>query len=109
MRRASSVALIAAILATVLTACSLAQDEPQPRRKVLVRVTPVYPELARRISLSGTIRISVTVAPNGDVKQLKALGGSPLLIQAAQDALWKWKWQTAPAESQELIEISFHP
>ena len=81
----------------------------QNTRKVLVRVTPSYPDLARRLSLSGTVKLVATVASDGTVKATKPVGGNPVLLQAGQDALRKWKWQPAAAESRELIEISFHP
>lgn len=109
LRRTVTLAVIAAILGIVSAPPCRGEDQPQPTRKALVRVMPKYPELARNIHLSGTIRVLVTVAPNGNVKETKALGGSPVLIEAAQEALGKWKWQAAPEESHELVELSFHP
>jgi TonB family protein len=72
-------------------------------------VMPVYPDLARRLQMRGTVRIQAVVAPNGSVKSTQVLGGSPLLVNAAQDAVERWKWTPAPQETKELIELSFHP
>ncbi len=97
------------MIAMLLAVPGQAQDQPQATRKVLVRITPSYPELARKAYLSGTIRVVATVAPDGRVKATKALGGNPVLIDAAEQALEKWKWAAAPTDTQEIIEMSFHP
>jgi protein TonB len=86
----------------------LAQNAATPR-KIISKVLPVYPELARHLGLEGTVRLEAVVAPNGAVKSMQALGGSPLLVRAAQDATQKWKWAAAPQETKELVELSFHP
>jgi TonB family protein len=88
---------------------SLAQQQSsQSERKVISRVVPSYPELARKMNLEGIVKLEVTVAPNGNARNIEALGGSPLLVKAAQDALLKWKWAPA-SETKELIELNFHP
>jgi TonB family protein len=86
-----------------------AEDQHQGVRKILARTAPVYPDLARRLQLSGVARVLVTVMPDGTVREAKPLGGNPVFLQAAQEALRKWKWEAAPTESREIIEISFHP
>jgi len=78
-------------------------------RKILNRVTPHYPDLARRMQISGTVKIEATVGPNGKVKSTKVIGGSPVLTQAALDAIEGWKWSAAPTESKQLIELTFQP
>ncbi len=88
---------------------SLAQEQPETQRKLVSRVVPEYPELARKMQIAGTVRIEAAVAPNGKVKFTQVLGGSPLLVKAAVDAIEKWKWAPAAQESKELIELNFHP
>jgi TonB family protein len=78
-------------------------------RKVRSRVNPVYPELARRINASGTVRVEVQIAPNGDVKSVKALGGHPLFIPAAEDAARKWKFEPTSDTTTEVVEFRFAP
>jgi TonB family protein len=70
---------------------------------------PVYPELARKMALEGTVKLQVTVAPNGTVKSVQAVGGSPVLVKAAEDSVYKFRWIPAKQESKELIEMRFHP
>ena len=84
-------------------------EQPEVHRKVLSRVAPRYPDLARRINLEGAVKLMVTVAPNGSAKSVQVMGGSPLLVKAAQDAVYGWKWAPAPQESQELVELRFNP
>lgn len=84
-------------------------QQPEGLRKVLDRVNPQYPELARALHLAGTVKLVVTVAPNGSVKSVRPIGGNPVLLKAAQDAICKWKWAPAPQESQEPLDLRFHP
>jgi len=76
-------------------------------RKVKTKVDPEYPELAHRMRISGTVRISATVAPDGHVKETKVLGGSPLLSTEAENAIKKWRFEDGPKETVEIIEIDF--
>ena len=78
-------------------------------RKAKVRVSPVYPDVARRMSISGTVRLSVIVAPNGTVKSSRAVGGHPLLVSAAMDAVKRWKFEPATTESSGIVEFKFEP
>jgi TonB family protein len=88
---------------------SLAQEQPEGRRAIVDRVAPVYPDLARRAQIHGTVRVGVVVTPSGKAKFTQVIGGNPLLAKAAIDAIEKWKWAPAPQETKELIELNFHP
>lgn len=72
-------------------------------------MTRAYPELARKINLSGSVKLLVTVAPNGSVKKLEVFGGSPVLAQSTESAVQKWKWQPASEETKEPVEVNFRP
>jgi TonB family protein len=76
-------------------------------RRVARKVLPQYPEIAKRMNLVGTVKVLATVAPDGTVKSVQPMGGSPVLIQSASDAVSKWKFAPASAESKELIELHF--
>ena len=78
-------------------------------RKVKTKVPPSYPEIARKLGLSGTVKLEVVVAPNGNVKDTKVIGGHPILVSAAQDAVKKWKFETASGESTGTVEFRFDP
>jgi len=91
------------------TAISQSQQSSSDSRKIVRRVMPTYPEIAKRMQLAGSVKILVTVEPDGTVKTTQPMGGSPVLIQAAQDAVSKWKFASASAETRELIELRFGP
>ena len=78
-------------------------------RKIVSGIVPSYPELARKMKLEGTVKLQVTVAPNGTVKFVQAVGGSPVLMKAAEDSVYKFRWIPAKQESKELVEMRFHP
>jgi TonB family protein len=88
---------------------SSAQDSVEGTRKVVSRIAPVYPTLARSMSIRGNVKLDVMVSPNGTVKSIDIKGGHPILAQAAQKAVYGWKWEPAPHETVELLEIKFNP
>jgi TonB family protein len=69
----------------------------------------MYPQLARPMSLKGTVRLEALVLPNGTVKSVQVKGGNPLLVQSAQNAIREWKWTKAEHETTELVEFKFQP
>lgn len=111
MRRLVAVASLVLVLGTVVLneSRSLAQDQPEGTRKIVSRVPPVYPDLARRMQLRGTVKVEATVNASGKVDKTEVVGGSPVLASAAVEAVTKWRWADAPHETKELIEIKFHP
>ena len=58
--------------------------------------------------LGGTVRVIAVVAADGNVKSVEPVGGSPVLIKAAEDAVAKWKFAPG-AESRESVELHFTP
>ena len=84
------------------------QQSSETNRKVVRKVEPQYPLAAKRMNLGGTVRIVATIAADGNVKKVEAVGGSPMLIQAAESAVSQWKF--APGgESTETVELRFSP
>ena len=79
----------------------------ETKRKVKTRVTPVYPELAKRMSVTGKVKIEVIIAPDGRVKSTRPIGGHPLLVQACQDAVKEWRFVAAPEETTQVVEFDF--
>ena len=83
-------------------------DSPSAR-KVINKVVPAYPSMARTMNLAGTVKLEALVLANGTVKSIQVKGGNPLLAQAAQNAVREWKWAKAERESTELLEFRFKP
>lgn len=94
------------ILSTVLGLAALMHADDAPR-KIKSRVAPQYPELARKMNVSGSVRLELIVASSGQVKSVKPLGGHPLLIDAAETAVKQWKYEPGP-EATEVVEIRFN-
>jgi len=60
--------------------------------KLLKRVEPVYPDLARRARVGGVVVLEVAVDENGNVTNLRILRGHPLLGDSAVQAVRQWKY-----------------
>src|SRR5215467_10748031 len=82
--------VLAASALFVLTGVSVRAQSgstDESKRKVKSRVSPVYPELARRMNVAGKVKIEVVISPDGRIKTTRVVGGHPLLVQACQDAV----------------------
>jgi TonB family protein len=101
---ASSIALL--ILAS--TGFSQTSGTDEGKRKIKSKTSPVYPELARRMNVSGKVKIEVIITPDGHVRSTRVLGGHPLLVQVCQDAVKEWKFFPAPEETTQIVEFDFH-
>jgi TonB family protein len=104
--------LVLSVLASICLGLCLAQssDSSSPvERKILKQTMPRYPEIARKMNLAGTVKVIAIVTPDGKVKSVQPVGGNPLLIQAAQDAITQWKFAPASGESKETVELHFNP
>jgi TonB family protein len=71
------------------------------------KVLPEYPAIARQLNLAGKVRLETTVASDGHVISTKVVGGNPVLASSAQDAVKKWRFEPAPKDTTEVIEVDF--
>ncbi len=76
-------------------------------RAVKTRVAPLYPEIAKRLHVTGVVKLEVTVDADGKVTAVKTISGHQSLAPAAEDAVHKWKFASAPSETKENIEVNF--
>ncbi len=76
-------------------------------RHVKMAVKPEYPDLAKRMNLSGTVKVEVVIAPNGRVKRARVVGGHPLLGIEAEKAALATIFEAAPQETTQIIEYHF--
>jgi TonB family protein len=86
-----------------------AQDAAQGDivRRAKSKVQPAYPDLARKMNLTGTVKVAVVVAPNGTVKDAKVVGGHPVLATAALEAVRKWRFEPASIETSGVVDFKF--
>jgi TonB family protein len=110
LRRTLSLLAIAAAFGGAGVAVVRAQDsDAEIVRKAKSKVQPVYPDLARKMNITGTVKVQVTVAQNGTVKDAKVLGGHPVLASAALEAVRKWRFEPASVESTGVVDFKFEP
>jgi outer membrane biosynthesis protein TonB len=76
MRRAGSLIVALALCAGLLGRTSTAQAQSYAERKIITRIAPVYPELAKRMHASGVVKLEVVIRADGNVKSTNASGGS---------------------------------
>lgn len=76
-------------------------------RKVRTRIQPLYPEIARQARIEGMVKVEAVVSPSGDVREARVIGGHPLLAAAAMDAVKRWKYEPASAQSTLVVEFNF--
>lgn len=109
MRQGAAVAVLLAVASVFVPGSSRAQDSAESSRKILLKVPPVYPTLARSMNIHGLVKVEAEVNPNGTVKSVQVKGGHPLLTQSAVTAVGHWKFEPGPHATKELIEIKFDP
>jgi TonB family protein len=94
-------AAFALILAMALPA--RAADE----RAVKSRVSPIYPEIAKRMKIGGVVKLEATVDADGKVTGVKAISGNRMLADAAEIAVKQWRFVPAAAEASVSVEVNF--
>jgi TonB family protein len=80
----------------------------------LTKVRPVYPELARRMNLAGTVHVALVVDTTGKVISAKAVDGSPVLRGSAELAVKQWRFKPAtmngkPVTGSGTVAVTFNP
>jgi TonB family protein len=111
-RNAAGVRLLATVLIAVTcvfpaSKALRAQESEESHRKVVSRIAPEYPNLARSMNLRGVVRVEAVVGSNGVVKKAEVKGGHPVLVQSALTAVYKWRWEPGVKDTHELVLIQF--
>jgi periplasmic protein TonB len=74
--------------------------------KLVTRVMPIYPALARQARISGTVRLEGIIAKDGKVVNLQVISGHPLLINAAVEAVRQWVYRPTLLNGQAVEVIA---
>jgi len=80
--------------------------------KLVNKITPMYPSLARQTRLSGTVRLHAIIAKDGTIQSLDVVSGPPLLQASALEAVKQWRYQPTllngePVEVETTIDVIF--
>jgi TonB family protein len=104
--------------ATALAGFLAAQERPLyippwiMERALIYQPEPVYPQLAKEARIAGAVKLLVWVSPDGDVKGIHLIGGHPLLVKAAMDAVKQWRydpgmWWERPVNMVTTVTVNF--
>lgn len=102
-KRSSSRLVYATFGFLLLCTPSLFADD----RAVVHRVPPVYPEMAKRMHISGTVRVLTTVDATGTVTKVEGQGSNKILSGAAEDAVKHWKFAAGDGIATVTVQINF--
>jgi protein TonB len=80
--------------------------------KLIKRIVPAYPTLAKQARVSGTVRLEGIVAKDGTIQNLQVISGHPLLVPAALAAVKQWLYSPTllngePVEVSAPIDVNF--
>lgn len=96
-------------LSGVLLAAGLPLFGQNQERKVIKKVPPEYPALLKQKRIFGIVKLTVTIRPDGTVKDVAVIGGNPILVDASVKAVKQWKFAPADRESNMDISVEFDP
>jgi TonB family protein len=96
------------LLAGSVALCVSTAFAAAAHRVIVTRVPPTYPELAKRMHVSGKVVLLVTIKPDGSVSGSKVQSGHALLVNAAQDAVSRWRFAPDSDTSESEVEVNFN-
>ena len=117
-----NIKLISVLLCAVAISLSaFAQESTRPNVRIscpllnphpVKIVRPTYPALARQTHVEGRVSLNCLVGTDGLVAKIKVTKGHPLLIQAATDAVSKWRFKPLvlngkAVEVETIVNIDF--
>ena len=108
LNRAVALGLLLLVGGWVATSAPRASGQ-EVDRKIKTKVAPVYPDLAKRMNITGVVKLQITVSAKGEIKSTKVMGGHPVLANAALEAVKKWRFEAGPGESTGVLEFRFDP
>ena len=76
-------------------------------RAIKMRVAPVYPELAKRMKITGAVHLEASVDSEGKVTEVKTLSGNRILSPSAEEAVRKWRFSPGSAQSKVEVDVNF--
>ncbi len=82
--------------------------------KLMKKVIPEYPSLAKTARLSGVVHLLGVIAKDGTIQNLELISGHPILASAALAAVRQWVYQPTllngrPVEVIAPIDVNFTP
>lgn len=107
MVRALAISVLTTVLALLALAPTRAVELQYNGRKLRRHTEPVLPDIARQMHLEGTVRLQVEVSPAGKIISVKPLGGHPILITAATNAVKQWRFEPDAQSTTVIVSFTF--
>lgn len=109
---ALSAALVAQHTKSKDEAASLDLAEAAADSRIIYKIAPEYPDIARRGHIEGPVSVRILVNTGGMVEKMTPLKGNPFLLIAAMNAVQKWRYRPylingAPVEFQSIVTVKF--
>ena len=81
-------------------------------KRIVTKVDPVYPEVARKAGTEGLVVLDAVIAVDGSVKSLRPVSGPAPLVKSATEAVQSWKFEPylssgKPVEVETTIAVEF--
>jgi TonB family protein len=113
--------LTASSVLTIFASLGVSQDVPPPSiqippdllpARLLRKVAPVYPPLARAARIQGTVVLSVLINKEGEIGDTKLVSGHPMLAPAAIQAVKQWRYSPAASadkavDAETIARVNF--
>jgi TonB family protein len=81
-----------------------AQEQP---RKVVAKTAPSYPEMAKKMHLTGKVKLEAVVSARGSVTSAKLVGGNPVFEKSAVEAIKQWRFEPADKDTKTVLVLEF--
>ena len=109
MRNESKGRILGGALLAMALSLGVANLQAQDCRKAVSNPVPAYPEVAKRLRLTGVVKVQVVIGADGRIKETNVIGGHPILVNAVEETLKNWKYAPASGETTTQLEFNFHP
>jgi TonB family protein len=101
--------LVSLCVAVLLELSPAGQAQTKTVRKLVYKEAPGYPMTLREAHIGGVVRLEIAISPRGTVDSVVAIGGNPVLVEAASAAVKRWKYAPADSETRTQVEFTFDP
>ena len=80
---------------------------------LLNKTEPVYPIIARKARVQGTVTLRAIISAQGTIESLQVVDGHPMLVGAALNAVKQWRYKPymlsgQPVEVETIVFVNFH-
>ena len=110
--RAGSAAIVSTPSASADDAAPVQVPQGEMSGRIAKKVSPQYPEDAKKAHIQGQVILDATIGKNGDIEKLVVVSGPAQLTPAAIEGVKQWKYHPylvngEPVEVKTRIDVNF--